>query len=341
MGLDFNLPKPIRAFFNGISQVVFIENTISGMAFLFSFLIAGLEMNGWAWDSWDSWKFFVFVIIGVNLANFTAWLMGCDKNAIASGLFGFCPNLISIAAGVFSANIWTAWIMLLAGNILVVPLQIFINRFTNHHGLPGFTFPFIVMVWFFICMSYNVDLLDFGRQGVLANSAVSAGGVWSSGIPADWNAVDWGLFWTNGFEEIWVIDGFIGSLICIGGYVWANWQFGLKACMAMLGSIAFGMVFGGNMDTMMHYSLYGYSALLTVGALDTFCKTKINSGRYWFLFCLSISVTCLVNYAIGTVLGTFGLPNCTLAFVITGWIVLIVDRQMCENKEKRLRKEIA
>ena len=47
MGIDIkSLPKPIRAFFNGIGQVVFIENVIAGFLIFISFFIAGLG-NEW------------------------------------------------------------------------------------------------------------------------------------------------------------------------------------------------------------------------------------------------------------------------------------------------------
>ena len=55
MGIDIkSLPKPIRAFFNGIGQVVFIENVIAGFLIFISFFIAGLEMNGWDFGNWYS-----------------------------------------------------------------------------------------------------------------------------------------------------------------------------------------------------------------------------------------------------------------------------------------------
>ena len=38
MGIDIkSLPKPVRAFFNGIGQVVFIENVIAGAMIFVSF----------------------------------------------------------------------------------------------------------------------------------------------------------------------------------------------------------------------------------------------------------------------------------------------------------------
>lgn len=356
MGIDIKaLPKPVRAFFNGIGQVVFIENVISGFLIFVSFFIAGLEMHNWNFANWYSWRPLVFVFIGVNLANLTAYLMGADRDAITSGLFGFCPNLIAIGACTFAGegpNWWTSWIVLILGCILVVPTQIMINRFSGHFGLPGFTFPFIVMIWFFTMISFQTDLLSFGNapalasQTVAANGLTGAGGSWMTGF--DWSTMGWswgamtpnhwGLFFANGFAEIYVIDGFIASLIIIVAYFWYKWQFALKACLAMLFSIGMGLLFGANMGVM-GLALFGYSSILTVGALDTFCKSKINSGRYWFLFFLGLVLTSFINFAAPTVLGAFGLPSCTIAFVVAAWIMLVVEHFMVEQAEKKELKK--
>ena len=355
MGIDIkSLPRPVRAFFNAIGQVVFIENVIAGAMIYISFFIAGLECNGWDFGNWYSWRPIVFVTIGVNIANLMAYLMGADRDAITSGLFGFCSNLISIGACTFSAgyeaggNWWTAWIVLIVGCTLAVPLQIVINRFTGHFGLPVFTFPFIVTVWFFTAISFQTDLLAFGNaptlvsQELLPNGLTGAGGSWMTGFDFstmgwDWGAMTashWGLFFINVFEEIYVIDVFIASLVLIAAYFWYNWQFALKACFACGFAICMGLLFGADMG-MMGLALYGYSSILTVGALDTFCKSKINSGRYWFLFFLGLVLTSFINFAAPTVLKVFGMPNCTIAFVVAGWIMLVVEHFMVEQSEKK------
>ncbi len=39
----------------------------------------------------------------------------------------------------------------------------------------------------------------------------------------------WGLFAINAFEEIYVADGFIASLIVIAAYFWYKWDFCIKS----------------------------------------------------------------------------------------------------------------
>jgi urea transporter len=376
MGIDIKaLPKPVRAFFNGIGQVVFIENVIAGAMIYVSFWIAGLENNAWNFGSWYSWRPLVFVTIGVNLANLVAYLIGADRDAITSGLFGFCPNLISIGACMFSGgmvdpamgggadyggtNWWTAWIVMSLGCAICPMVQAFINKFTGHHGLPGFTFPFNTITWFFVAMSFGVDLLHFGSaptlqvantlpNGLTLTTGSAATSSWMTGFDwstmgFDWGAMTpshWGLFFINAFEEIYVIDGFIASLILMAAYFWYNWQFALKACLATAFAIGMGLLFGADMNANMGLALYGYSSILTVGALDTFCKSKINSGRYWFLYFYGLVMTSLVNFGLHTILGVFGMPNVTFAFVLTGWMMLILERFMIESKEAREAKKL-
>ncbi len=153
----------------------------------------------------------------------------------------------------------------------------------------------------------------------------------------DWGAMTsshWGLFAINAFEEIYVADGFIASLIVIAAYFWYKWDFALKALLATGFAIGMGLLFGADMGQM-GLALYGYSSILTVGALDTFCKSRINSGRYWFLFFLGLVMTSLINFGAQTILGAFGFPSCTIAFVLAGWFILIVERVMIEQAEKK------
>ena len=352
MGIDIkNMPAPIKAFFNGIAQVVFIENVISGMMILVSFWIANLECLNWDFGNWNSWKLVVFVTIGVNVANLVAYLIGADHEAIKSGLYGFCPTLISVGCVTFfagaasvpdqSAFELTEWIVLVAGCALCPMLQTVINRFTGHFGLPGFTFPFIVMMWFFVLVSFHTDLIDSVKASALnAPVAAGAGNSWLTGFDystLNWNfgaGDSWLMILFNGFEEIYVCDGVIASWILMGAYFWYNWQFALKACFACALSVGMAFLFGANIGTM-GWALYSYSAILTAGALDTFGKSKKNSGRYWFLWFYGVISTCLVNYAIDGVFGIFGLPNCTFAFVLCGWMMLVVENFMVEQEEKR------
>ena len=46
-------------------------------------------------------------------------------------------------------------------------------------------------------------------------------------------------------------------------------------------------------------------------------------------------MTSLINFGAQTILGAFGMPSCTIAFVLAGWFILIVERVMIEQAEKK------
>ena len=46
-------------------------------------------------------------------------------------------------------------------------------------------------------------------------------------------------------------------------------------------------------------------------------------------------MTSLINFGAPTILGAFGMPSCTIAFVLAGWFILIVERVMIEQAEKK------
>ena len=86
----------------------------------------------------------------------------------------------------------------------------------------------------------NDPVLRTGMNTFLENGLTGNGGSWMTGF--DWNSMGWdwgamtpshwGLFAINAFEEIYVADGFIASLIVIAAYFWYKWDFALKALLA-------------------------------------------------------------------------------------------------------------
>lgn len=54
---------------------------------------------------------------------------------------------------------------------------------------------------------------------------------------------------------------------------------------------------------------------------------------------LGLVLTSLINFAAPTVLGAFGMPSCTIAFVMAGWIMLVVENFMVEQAEKKALKK--
>ena len=80
MGKDINAPSCLKAFLHSFSQVVFVENIISGFLILAGIFVFSYEIN--------NFDIGILAVIGAIIGNVTAKLLGNDENAIVSGLFG-------------------------------------------------------------------------------------------------------------------------------------------------------------------------------------------------------------------------------------------------------------
>lgn len=131
-----NLSVIVNGTLNGVGQVFFQENRLTGLLFL-----AGLAIH--------SWRPATFALIGSVVGLLVAWVAGANALAIDAGIYGFNGVLVAIALTCLpSLKINTA-IMCLA--LLLTPLvSASLAAFLQPVGLPGLTMPFVLVTWFAI-----------------------------------------------------------------------------------------------------------------------------------------------------------------------------------------------
>ena len=331
--MDISAPKPVRAFFNSFAQVVFIENVISGIIILLAFFVAGLEGTGWDFASFNSYIYGIFAIIGAVVGNVTAKMIGNDEDAIASGLFGFCPVLVALGAAVFCGDLTSAFIVCVLGSILVIPVTTIINKMCSRFGLPGFTMPFIVITWFFILISFQTGIINYARNGALVGANfkeltqnVIPELVAPGAFPPAPEEVGIVALLTKGWAEIYILDSVYASVMILVAFFIFRWDFGVKAIIAVAFSIALGYALQVDMNSL-YAGLYSYNAILVMGAMETFSTSKDNPTRYWLLVLLGLTLGVLIDYALPSIVGTFGCPSLTFPFVAAGWLTLYFEKE--------------
>lgn len=342
MGKNINAPKPIKAFFNSFSQVVFVENIISGFLIMAAFFVWSYEVS--------NWHIGILAVVAAIVGNVTAKVLSIDDDTIASGLCGFCPVLVGAGAAVFysvagkdangaiivatGSQLMGAYIIAILGSILVVPLQLIINGLCGKLGLPGFTLPFIVMTWFLILVSQGSGLLTAcgwmngvpvagGLVGVAAEGAAPA-------AAATFGSIDWVKALTLGLSEIYIMDTVIGSILIFLGFAIDNWKNAIKIALVIVATILLGIAFqvsGGTLNA----GVFTYNAILVLMGMETFSKNKDNPARYWTLIVLGIVTVALVDYSLPSIVGTFGLSNLTFPFVLVTWGLLFLEQQLPEK----------
>ena len=322
MGKEIPAPKWVNAFFHSFSQVVLVENNISGLLILAAFFV-------FSWEA-KNWNIGIIVVVAAIIGNVTAKLLGNDDDAIAAGLFGFCPVLVGAAAAVFFAGT-EAYIVAIIGSILVIPVTTMINKLCARIGLPGFTMPFIAMTWFFILVSFGTGLLtSTGYLGGVREGAVvvAENGLAANTFASGWEAVSasWLDALTKGIGEIYLMDTVWGSLLIFLAFAIDRWHIAVKIALVICFTLAMGIIFKVDMSTLT-IGIYTYNAILVLMGLETFSTNKgegafSKSGKYWLLLLLGLVLVGLVDYALPTVLMPFALPSLTFPFVLTTWALL-------------------
>lgn len=127
-----------RTVFRGIGQIMLQENAYTGVLFLGGIFYGSIRMG-------------ISALIAVLTATLIAKLFGYDQKDTEKGLYGFSATLVGVAlAFYFEANA-TVWITIVIGAVLATMLQ----HWMIIRGIPGFTFPFILVTWIILFLFHH------------------------------------------------------------------------------------------------------------------------------------------------------------------------------------------
>ncbi|MEH6947618.1 urea transporter [Bacillus sp. JJ634] len=125
--------------FNGIGQIFFLANTISGVL-LFVALF------------WAGWRFGLYAILGNTISLLTAYGLGGEHSLILMGLYGYNAILTALAVSLVfkdKNNRFAPLIGIIAA-CFTVPLTASISTWLLPYGLPALTMPFVLSTWLFL-----------------------------------------------------------------------------------------------------------------------------------------------------------------------------------------------
>lgn len=299
----------LKSFVHSFSQVIFLENILSGL-----FIIVGIGIYSY---EVKNYHILLIPILANLLANATAKILGCDTKKIISGLFGFNAVLIGLAAVVFFPAPYAAYLVAGLGSILSIPLTLLINFLCGKLQLPGFTFPFIAITWLFILIAPQTKLLNCIDLTSPTSAPVNGAIVWQNAL-------------TKGLGEIYLLDSVIASLFILAAFALDNWKHALKVIGAILLSTLLALIFQANTQ-MINSGMYAYNAILVLAALETFSKIKTKRREYTMLVLFALLLCACFDYALATVLHVFALPVLTFPFVMVAWIVLYFTQNNMGN----------
>ena len=282
----------------GISQVIFIENVISGVLILIAITIASYELGIISFCS---------SLIGTVIGK----IGRANEKSVSTGLYGYNSVLTGIALMLFLTGP-TRWMIALAGALIAAIFSATMVHFMKNTALPILTFPFIILTWFMLLVSYRLE--TFQLSNTLAPQSLA---LWELDITGEVNLTE-GIF--NGIGQIFFLDNNLSGLLLFVAVFWAGWKLGLYAVVGNAAALLIAYGLGGE-HSLIILGLYGYNAILACMAVATVFSTEENRYRSIsgiLAACLTVPLTASVS----TWLLPYGLPALTMPFVLSTWIFL-------------------
>jgi urea transporter len=281
----------------GISQVILIENAVTGFIILVAIMISSTYLGFIALLS---------AIIGTLIGK----IGGADIDSVNQGLYGYNSVLTGMALSLFLSG-GDRWAIALTGAAIAAVFSATLIHVMKNTGLPVLTFPFIILTWFLLLPSYR--LVTFKLSPDLVPQSLSD---WTLKIAGETNWLDGSV---NGIGQVFFLDYNLSGILLFIAVFWAGWKFGVYAIIGNAAALLTSYLLGGE-HSLIFMGLYGYNAILTIIAVSIVFK---ENQRFALLSgiiasCLTVPITASVD----TWLLPYGLPALTMPFVLCSWLFL-------------------
>ena len=281
-----NTSEIIKAMFRGVGQVMFQNNTLSGLL-----MLIGIGCN--------SLPMFLFALMGTAIGTLTAIVLRYDSEHIKNGLYGFNSTLVGIAVPCFMPiNIWSVLLMVVAS----VAATLVARCFEKQKLLPTLTAPFVMITWVMLLVSHFLPELQRPTTAVATEaesfSLLQAISLSFGQIMLQGNSWLTGLFF------------FLAILV-------HSRKMAMEALLA--GVLTLTVVWIPFVSTRsVNDGLYGYNAILTVLAVANILN--ITSYRY-----TKALVALVLSEVLESVGMQLGMVTLTAPFVLSVWLMVLYN----------------
>ncbi|NXS43505.1 UT2 protein, partial [Balaeniceps rex] len=288
----------------GISQVMFVNNPLSGLIVVAGFLV----QNPW-------WT--LTGCLGTVVSTLTAIILGQDRSAIAAGLYGYNGVLVGLLMAVFSAKGDYHWWLLLPVALVSTTCPVFTSALGSvfcKWDLPVFTLPFNLALTLYLAASGPYNL--FFPTTVIQPATATPNITWTDAeMPMLLQSIPVGVGQVYGCNNPWtggifLIALFISSpLICLHAAIGS--AVGMLAALSL--ATPFSKIYSG---------LWGYNSSLSCVAIG-----GMFYAFTWQTHLLAIACALFSAYLGATVtnmLSVFGVPSGTWSFCLSALTFLLI-----------------
>jgi urea transporter len=282
----------------GISQVILIENAITGLLILIAITI-------------ESYYLGIIALLSSIIGTLIGKFGGVAEQTINQGLLGYNSVLTGMALASFLSGPYM-WIIALVGSAVAAIFTATMLHFMQKTEIPILTFPFIILTWFILLASYKLKVIRLNPTLEPQNLAY-----WQLDISGEINVLQ-DIF--NGIGQVFFLDNTISGIILSLAVFLGGKKLGFYAVIGNIVSILIAYFLGGE-HTLIARGLYGYNAILTIIAVSAVFNHEHNR----FALLSGIIAACLtvpITAGLSTFLLPYGLPALTMPFVLCSWLIL-------------------
>ncbi|NXH02711.1 UT2 protein, partial [Loxia leucoptera] len=289
----------------GISQVMFVNNPLTGLAILSGLLL----QNPW-------WT--LTGCVGTVVSTLTALILGQDRSAIAAGLYGYNGVLVGLLMAVFSADGDYNWWLLLPVALVSMTCPIFTSALSavfSKWDLPVLTLPFNMALTLYLAATGPHNL--FFPTPVIRPATATPNITWADAeITRLLQSIPVGVGQVYGCDNPWT-----GGIFLIGLFISSP----LICVHTMIGS-AVGMLAGLSLATpfnQIYSGLWGYNSCLACAAIGGMFLALTWQTHLLAMACALFSA--YLGAAVTHMLSVFGVPPGTWPFCLSALTFLLMS----------------
>ncbi|MGG3799155.1 urea transporter [Metabacillus fastidiosus] len=288
----------ILATLRGISQVILIKNAFSGFIILLAITVSSYYLG-------------LIALLSSFIGTVIAKIGGADEGKIKQGLFGYNSVLTGIALALFLSGPYQ-WIIALVGAGIAAIVTATIMHIMRNSELPILTFPFIILTWLMLLISYHMEAFQLSSDLIPQDLAS-----WELHIVGSINWTE-GIF--SGISQIFFLDNMLSGILISIAIFFSSIRTGIYAVLGNISAVIIAFFLGAE-PNLISIGLYGYNAILTILAVSIVFNDKKQPIKLFsgiFAACVSV----LITASISSWLVPYGLPALTMPFVLCSWIFL-------------------
>lgn len=289
----------IKFAFKGVSQVLLIDNAISGFLIILGITIYSPILG-------------LIAFFSSLIGTLTAYYLVSKKEDLHNGLHGFNPTLSGTATMFLLEGPYTWLIALIAA--LVSSIVFFaLNWYIKKKRLPVLTMPFILVIWLIQLAGNYLNILHLNPEFIAESRTIYS--FHQQDLP------NFELVLIKGISEVFLIDSLWTGFLILMALFGAGWRYGVYAVIGTFVSLLTAYLLGINTE-LIELGLFNFNAILAIISVGL---TFDSEERKFPFFGIVAAMTSVVITVMANMLfSPLGLSSLTLPFILTTWILLSV-----------------